>query len=382
MSPVNHKRLHLGWALKKEKADQLPCGSTGTSSSNCQETETCMIQACHTPWHPLQNHPSGHPGGWVTPWSAEEMLDGQHQRMDIPAHARLALKGLLQKWLEKDLCWIPHFPQWPNRSRDWTELSNSNTNYIWSQMHSGHSRIVSELSMVMFQVLLETNPVLVCAESGHCNVLYCKSWFLWPVIPAFTLWPGPVLRLAWFVSQVWHQHHSKPYSCLPRLLLLFISRKCQITHMQWELCSVLLLSKGEYDLHRPWDGEQQTAMSHDKPKFSLHIFDGVTGPIMSFIIINPLTVRVVGAPQMILQPVFSIFSMFSTTLWDLPNSRPVHSLMLSSHLFLCLVFFPLSLCLARWFWPDLMNRRHDHATAIWVSLQSSGLCVIQLPAGS
>ena len=30
------------------------------------------------------------------------------------------------------------------------------------------------------------------------------------------------------------------------------------------------------------------------------------------------------------------FSLFSTALWDLENSRPVHSLMLSSHLFLCL----------------------------------------------
>ena len=29
-------------------------------------------------------------------------------------------------------------------------------------------------------------------------------------------------------------------------------------------------------------------------------------------------------------------SLFSTALWDLPNSRPVHSLILSSHLFLCL----------------------------------------------
>ena len=28
--------------------------------------------------------------------------------------------------------------------------------------------------------------------------------------------------------------------------------------------------------------------------------------------------------------------LFSTALWDIPNSRPVHSLMLSSHLFLCL----------------------------------------------
>ena len=39
-----------------------------------------------------------------TPWSAEEMLDSQHQRVDIPAHARTAHRGLLQKRLEEDLC--------------------------------------------------------------------------------------------------------------------------------------------------------------------------------------------------------------------------------------------------------------------------------------
>ena len=33
---------------------------------------------------------------------------------------------------------------------------------------------------------------------------------------------------------------------------------------------------------------------------------------------------------------FLHFSLFSTALWDLPNSRPVHSLMLSSYLFRCL----------------------------------------------
>ena len=33
---------------------------------------------------------------------------------------------------------------------------------------------------------------------------------------------------------------------------------------------------------------------------------------------------------------FLHFPLFSTALWDLTNSRPVHSLMLSSHLFLCL----------------------------------------------
>ena len=35
---------------------------------------------------------------------------------------------------------------------------------------------------------------------------------------------------------------------------------------------------------------------------------------------------------------FLHFSLFATALWDLVNSRPVHSLMLSSHLFLCLPY--------------------------------------------
>ena len=33
----------------------------------------------------------GAPEGWAKPWSTEEMLDRQHQRVDIPAHARTAL---------------------------------------------------------------------------------------------------------------------------------------------------------------------------------------------------------------------------------------------------------------------------------------------------
>ena len=83
---------------------QLPRGSTGTSSGKRQETETCMVQACHTPRQPPQNHPSEHLGAWATSRSAEEMLDGQHQRVDIPAHARTAHKDLLQQRLEEDLC--------------------------------------------------------------------------------------------------------------------------------------------------------------------------------------------------------------------------------------------------------------------------------------
>ena len=43
---------------------------------------------------PLQNHLSGHLREQVMLWSAEEILEG-HQRVDTPAYARTAHKGLL-----------------------------------------------------------------------------------------------------------------------------------------------------------------------------------------------------------------------------------------------------------------------------------------------
>ena len=90
-----------------------------------------------------------------------------------------------------------------------------------------------------------------------------------------------------------------------------------------------------------------------------------------------------GAPQMV-QPVSSIFTLFSTALWDLANSRPVHSLMWSCHLFLCLpCLLPPYTVPCKMFWPDLMNGRHDHTTAVCISLRWSGdLRVVQMPAGS
>ena len=106
--------------------------------------------------------------------------------------------------------------------------------------------------------------------------------------------------------------------------------------------------------------------------------------IIIIIIIYSLTTRVVGASQMISQPVSSIFpcSSLPSGTWRTPGlSIPSCCLPTSSSV--CLVFFPLSLCLARWFWPELMNGRHDQTTAVFVSLLcSGGLRVVRLPAGS
>ena len=106
------------WSTKTNdcaEQDQLPCGFLATFSGNFQETETCMIRAYHTPRQPLQSHPSRHFEGWTTPWSAEEMLDGQ-----------LAHKGLLQKRLEENPCWIVRHVPPTTQSVDglnWTELN-------------------------------------------------------------------------------------------------------------------------------------------------------------------------------------------------------------------------------------------------------------------
>ena len=58
----------------------------------------------HTTTNDLQHHPSGYVGGCATPRSAEEMLDGQHRIVDIPARARTAHNGPLQKRVNEDLC--------------------------------------------------------------------------------------------------------------------------------------------------------------------------------------------------------------------------------------------------------------------------------------
>ena len=80
------------------------------------------------------------------------------------------------------------------------------------------------------------------------------------------------------------------------------------------------------------------------------------------------------------QPISTIFpcSPLPSGTWRTPGlSIPWCFLPTSSSV--CLVFFPLSLCLARCFWPDLINGRHDHTTEVCVSLWWSGhLCVVQV----
>ena len=79
---------------------------------------------------------------------------------------------------------------------------------------------------------------------------------------------------------------------------------------------------------------------------------------------------------------FLHFSPLPSWPWRTPSlSIPWCCLPTSSSV--CLVFLLLSLCLARWFWPDPMNGWHVHITVVCVSLRwSGGLRVVRLPAGS
>ena len=84
-----------------------------------------MVRVCHKSHDSRSKTSFRTPKGWATPLSAEEMLDRQYQRVDIPVRAKTAHNGLLRKRLEEDLCWIlPDVPlDDPIDPRDWTELN-------------------------------------------------------------------------------------------------------------------------------------------------------------------------------------------------------------------------------------------------------------------
>ena len=63
---------------------------------------------------------------------------------------------------------------------------------------------------------------------------------------------------------------------------------------------------------------------------------------------------------------FPLFFSVLPAIWDLANSRPVHSL-LSFHLYSCLPCLPPPFTVpCKMVWPDLMNGKHDHTTAVCV----------------
>ena len=89
--------------------DQLPCGSTGTSSGNCQETETCMVRACRTHSTTASPKPS-----FRATWRVGNAVVGRGDAGRIssnstdPSPCQSCSQGPLT--LEEDFCWIVHVP--------------------------------------------------------------------------------------------------------------------------------------------------------------------------------------------------------------------------------------------------------------------------------
>ena len=81
---------------------------------------------------------------------------------------------------------------------------------------------------------------------------------------------------------------------------------------------------------------------------------------------------------------FLHFSLFSIALWDLANSRPAHSLMLSSHLFFCLpcLLPPFSVPCKTVFARADEQETCPYHCSLHLFTWSGGLGVVQLPAGS
>ena len=84
-----------------------------------------------------------------------------------------------------------------------------------------------------------------------------------------------------------------------------------------------------------------------------------------------LTAEVIGATLMTSQPVSS------TDLWDLANTRPIHSLMLSSHLFLSLPYLLPSFavpCMVVWARSDGREMCPCHFSLCLIMMVRMSLC--------
>ena len=132
----------------------------------------------------------------------------------------------------------------------------------------------------------------------------------------------------------------------------------------------LLLGEFPSSFHRPYmTFAVEWACSSSKTTCPWRTLYHSSPPHLTYL----LTLRVVGAPQRISQPTSSIFlcSPLPSETWRTPDP-PIPRCCLPTSSSVCLVFFPLLTCFARWFWPDLMNGRHVRTTADCISLRWSG----------
>ena len=171
--------------------------------------------------------------------------------------------------------------------------------------------------------------------------------------------------------------------CLPIRILYYFRNFSTNCNLWWIVKLLLWLDVLNLALVLRFFWTLSCTITYWRPPIAQKLEERPVGIIIIVIIINySLTARVVEAPQMMSQPVlfvclfvfcllfFFIFpcSPLPSGTWRTPG-RSVPWCCLPTSYSVCLVIFPLSLCLARWFWPDLMNGRHVHTTAVvWTCL--------------
>ena len=102
--------------------DRPPCGTKGITSSNCQQMKTQMVHVIHVTQQPLKAILRGTLDVGGALWLAEEMLDGQHQKADTPAHS-----GVHKASRRKDRKKIASCPRsnQTDSGTNWAELKES-----------------------------------------------------------------------------------------------------------------------------------------------------------------------------------------------------------------------------------------------------------------
>ena len=79
--------------------DQLPCGSTGISSSSCEETETRMVRPGHDPRQHLQNIFQGTLEGRRRPgWQRKFGVDNAKEWLTLPMPELFTTASCRKDW--------------------------------------------------------------------------------------------------------------------------------------------------------------------------------------------------------------------------------------------------------------------------------------------
>ena len=91
-----------GWSLYHTVTDGV---SAVIELNHARTRQIVMVRTCHAPRQSLENHPSGHSGGWATPWSDKEILNGQrHKEWTSLPMPELLTVASQEKRLAEDLC--------------------------------------------------------------------------------------------------------------------------------------------------------------------------------------------------------------------------------------------------------------------------------------